>query len=59
MAEAAVALQGIGPFISAMAGQSFPSTNDDGSCCNDIGAKEKKTPKKKKKKEKEEHWGGR
>ncbi len=55
MAEAAVALQGIGPFISAMAGQSFPSTNDDGSCCNDIGAKEKKTPKKKKKKEKEEH----
>ncbi len=49
MAKAAVALQGIGPFILAMAGQSFPSANDDGGCCNDVVAKANKTQKKKKK----------
>jgi hypothetical protein len=42
-------LQGIGPFILAMAGQSFPSANDDGGCCNDVVAKEKKDTNKKEK----------
>jgi hypothetical protein len=32
-----------------MAGQSFPSSNGDGDCCNDVVAKEKKNKKKSKK----------
>ncbi len=52
MAKAGVALQGIGPFILAMAGQSFPSANDDGGCCNDVVAKVNKTQKEKKRKKK-------